>query len=53
MDWYACVRRTELGKIEEIADELRARHGQASFATLASSMAVNSVLLIGDPASWQ
>ena len=51
--WYACVRRTELGKIEEIADELRAQHGQASFATLASSMAVNSVLLIGDPAGWK
>ncbi len=50
--WYACVRRTELGKIEEIADELRAQHGQASFATLASSMAVNSVLIIGDPATW-
>ncbi|NNC56932.1 MAG: GTP cyclohydrolase II [Woeseiaceae bacterium] len=52
VDWYACVRRTELGKIEEIADELRAQQGQASFATLASSMAVNSVLIIGDPSSW-
>ncbi len=53
VDWYACVRRTELGKIEEIADELRAQHGQALFATLASSMAVNSVLTIGDPAKWE
>lgn len=52
VDWYACVRRTELGKIEEIADELRAQQGQASFATLASSMAVNSVLSIGDAAKW-
>ncbi len=52
VDWYACVRRTELGKIEEIADELRAQHGQTLFATLASSMAVNSVLLLGDPAKW-
>ncbi|MGI9247752.1 MAG: GTP cyclohydrolase II [Woeseiaceae bacterium] len=52
VDWYACVRRTELGKIEEIADELRAQHGQTSFATLASSMAVNSVLMIGDSARW-
>ncbi|NNF39913.1 MAG: GTP cyclohydrolase II [Woeseiaceae bacterium] len=51
--WYACVRRTELGKIEEIADELRAQQGQASFATLASSMAVNSVLLVGDPDRWE
>ena len=53
VEWYACVRRTELGKIEEIADELRAQQGQASFATLASSMAVNSVLLLGDPARWK
>lgn len=49
VEWYACVRRTELGKIEEIADELRAQHGQTLFATLASSMAVNSVLLLGEP----
>ncbi len=53
VDWYACVRRTELGKIEEIADTLRAQQGQALFATLASSMAVNSVLLIGDPERWE
>ena len=53
VDWYACVRRTELGKIEEIADTLRAQQGQALFATLASSMAVNSVLVIGDPESWE
>ena len=52
VNWYACVRNTELSKIEKIADELRAQNGQQSFATLASSMAVNSVLLIGDPASW-
>jgi len=51
VDWYACVRNTELSKIEEIADDLRARHGQELFATLAASMAVNSVLLIGDPAA--
>ena len=52
VNWYACVRRTELGKIEEIADELRAQQGQTLFATLASSMAVNSVLAIGDPGNW-
>ena len=51
--WYACVRRTELGKLEEIADELRAQQGQALFATLASSMAVNSVLVVGDPERWK
>jgi len=50
--WYACVRNTELSKIEDIAEKLRAQKAQESFATLASSMAVNSVLLIGDPESW-
>ena len=50
--WYACVRNTELSNIQEIADQLRAEKAQASFASLASSMAVNSVLLIGDPTKW-
>ena len=53
VEWYACVRNTELGKIEELADDLRAENGQQSFATLASFMAVNSVLLVGDPTSWR
>lgn len=50
--WYASVRNTELSKIEEIAAHLRAEKAQESFATLATSMAVNSVLIIGDPANW-
>ena len=50
--WYACVRNTELGKIEELADDLREQNGQRSFATIASYMAVNSVMLIGDPDRW-
>src|SRR5210317_2144705 len=50
--WYACVRNTELGKIEELADDLREQNGQRSFATLASYMAVNSVMIIGDPERW-
>ncbi|HEX7061867.1 MAG TPA: GTP cyclohydrolase II [Woeseiaceae bacterium] len=50
--WYAAVRHTELSKVEELADELRERDGQQSFALLASSMAVNSVLVLGDPARW-
>lgn len=53
VQWYACVRNTELGKIEELADDLRAQQGQQSFATLASYMAVNSVMVIGDPSSWE
>lgn len=52
-EWYACVRNTELGKIEELADNLREQKAQQSFATLASYLAVNSVLVIGDPARWK
>ena len=48
VDWYAAVRHTELNQVEELAAELRQHGGQRQFATLASSMAVNSVLLIGD-----
>ena len=53
VDWYASVRHTELSKATELADELREREGQQSFAILADSMAVNSVLIMGDPASWE
>ena len=53
MLWYACVRNTDLDKVNELADELRAQNGQQSFATLVSSMAVNSVLLIGDADKWR
>jgi GTP cyclohydrolase II len=50
--WYAAVRNTELAKLQELADELREQNAQASFATLATSMAVNSVLVLGDPSAW-
>ena len=53
VQWYACVRNTELGKIEKLADDLRAENGQESFATLATFMAVNSVLVVGDPETWK
>jgi GTP cyclohydrolase II len=46
------VRNTELAKIQELADDLVAQEAQRSFAMLATSMAVNSVLVIGDPAGW-
>jgi len=52
VQWYACVRNTELSKIQEFADDLVAQHAQRSFANLATSMAVNSVLIVGDPAGW-
>ncbi len=47
--WYACVRSTELGKVEDLAQELRVRGGQGLFSLLASSIAVNSVLICGEP----
>lgn len=52
VQWYATVRNTELTRLEDLAAELRAQHGERSFAQLASSMAVNSVLVIGDREGW-
>jgi len=52
VQWYATVRNTELTKLEDLAADLRAKHGERSFAELASSMAVNSVLIIGEPEKW-
>ncbi len=49
VQWYAAVRSTELGNVEALAGELRERNGQHLFSHLASFMAVNSVLVIGDP----
>ncbi|MCB1740103.1 MAG: GTP cyclohydrolase II [Gammaproteobacteria bacterium] len=47
--WYAAVRSTELGQVEALARDLKARGGQHLFSHLVSSMAVNSVLVIGEP----
>lgn len=55
VDWYVAVRHTELHEVEKLAAELRERGTQELFASLSSSMAVNSVLIIkgtenkGDP----
>jgi GTP cyclohydrolase II len=51
--WYATVRSTELARVEELARDLNRQGGQHLFATLASSLAVNSVLMIGEPAQMQ
>ncbi len=51
--WYAAVRSTELDKVESLARELRKAGGENLFSKLASFMAVNSVLLIKDPARSQ
>jgi GTP cyclohydrolase II len=50
--WHACVRNTELRAIHAIADKLRVENSQESFADLASSMAVNSVMILGDSTAW-
>jgi GTP cyclohydrolase II len=50
--WYAAVRSTELAQVEALADELKRQGGQRLFAMLASSMAVNSVLIKGDPSKF-
>jgi GTP cyclohydrolase II len=51
VQWYATVRSTELAKVEGLARDLREQGGQQFFAMLASSMAVNSVLVVGDALS--
>jgi GTP cyclohydrolase II len=49
VDWYASVRSTELSEVESLAGTLRESGGQHLFSVLASSMAVNSVLVVGAP----
>lgn len=49
VQWYAAVRSTELSQVDALASELRARGGQHLFSHLVSPLAVNSVLVIGNP----
>ena len=49
VQWYAAVRSTELTKVTALAEDLRARGGQHLFSHLVSPLAVNSVLVIGNP----
>ncbi len=49
VSWYAAVRSTELSQVESLASDLRARGGQHLFSHLVSPLAVNSVLVIGEP----
>jgi GTP cyclohydrolase II len=51
-EWYAAVRHTELAKVQQLADSLVEQDARQSFALLASSMAVNSVLVFGDRQAW-
>ena len=45
VQWYACVRSTELSEVEHLASTLREQGGQHLFSHLASSMAVNLSLI--------
>ena len=49
VQWYAAVRSTELHGVETLASGLMARGGQHLFAHLVSPLAVNSVLVVGEP----
>ncbi|MFK7956364.1 MAG: GTP cyclohydrolase II [Lysobacterales bacterium] len=51
--WYVAVRSTELGQVETLASQLREAGGGPLFSMLATSMAVNSVLITGDPKTWK
>lgn len=46
--WYACVRHSDLHRIEGVVDEVRAKGPRMLFALLADHMAVNSALVYGD-----
>lgn len=48
VQWYAAVRSTELNQAESLASNLRDQGQQGLFSELVSSMAVNSVLVVGD-----
>jgi GTP cyclohydrolase II len=53
VDWYASVRHDELIQTENLANTLLKSDNQNSFADLVSSMAVNSILIIGDYSVWE
>ncbi len=48
-DWYAAVRSAELDRVDKLARTLRNEGRQRLFAALTASMAVNSVLIYGEP----
>ena len=49
VNWYAAVRSSELNEVEALASDLRERGGQHLFSHLVSPLAVNSVLVVGQP----
>jgi GTP cyclohydrolase II len=53
IQWYASVRHTRLSLVEEMAERCRQDRKLEAFAGLSASMAVNSVLLFGEPDRWE
>ena len=49
VQWSAAVRSTELQQVEALANKLTSEGGQHLFSHLVSPLAVNSVLVIGEP----
>jgi GTP cyclohydrolase II len=49
LTWYPAVGSSELARVDELAAALREKGDQRHFASLVSAMAVNSVLMYGDP----
>ncbi len=49
VQWYAAVRSSELSQVEALASDLKQDNNQHLFAHLVSSMAVNCVLVVGEP----
>lgn len=49
VQWYAAVRSSELSQVETLANDLKQQNNHHLFAHLVSSMAVNCVLVVGDP----
>jgi GTP cyclohydrolase II len=53
VDWYASVRHTRLNMVEDMAERCRQDRKLEAFAGLSASMAVNSVLVVGEPEEWE
>lgn len=49
VQWYAAVRSSELSQVESLASELRKDDNSHLFSHLVTSMAVNCVLVVGQP----
>ena len=48
VDWYACVRHTELNKVEELANELRHSDGKNSLNIKYLKNLINNLVMIND-----